>query len=132
MTPRNTLGAEERLKSSRVITALFEEGKVISQGNVRVLWLRGDYQETHPVKVAFSAPKRRLRMAHDRNRMKRLMREAYRIHKHALIAQCRQHQKGLSLLFISQCNTPLPYAVTEEKIVLLLKRLIQEHEDAVQ
>lgn len=126
--PSNALSINEKLKSRKVLDALFAEGKVLHGGPLRLLYLVQPYTDGFPVKMAVSAPKRAMKLAHDRNRMKRLMREAYRINKHQLIQYCHQKKIGLAILFISRCNTPLNYHVTEEKIILLLKLIIQDHE----
>ncbi|MFN0189122.1 MAG: ribonuclease P protein component [Bacteroidia bacterium] len=126
--PSNSYSFNEKLKSRKILDALFTEGKILHGGQVRLLFMAQPYAEDFPVKVAVSAPKRAMKFAHDRNRMKRLMREAYRINKHALIQYCHQKKIGLAILFISRCNTPLDYHVTQEKIILLLKQIIQAHE----
>lgn len=126
--PSNSLSFNEKLKSRKVLDALFEEGKVLHGGPVRLLYMAQPYVYDFPVKMAVTAPKRAMKFAHDRNRMKRLMREAYRINKHDLIRYCHQKKIGLAILFISRCNTPLDYHVTQEKIILLLKLIIQDHE----
>lgn len=126
--PSNSLSINEKLKSRKVLDALFAEGRVLHGGPVRLLYLVQPYADGFPVKMAVTAPKRAMKFAHDRNRMKRLMREAYRTNKHQLIQYCHQKKIGLAILFISRCNTPLDYHVTEEKIILLLKLIIQDHE----
>lgn len=132
ITSRNTISLHERLKSRKVLDELFSGGSFFVQSPFRMIYLFQEFDQNHPVKFAVSAPKRRMKNAHDRNRMKRLMREAFRKNKHPLIAWCRNNHKGLALLFISQCNTPVEYTVTEEKIILLLNRLLQENEKAAQ
>jgi ribonuclease P protein component len=130
-TSSNSLSFNEKLKSRKVLDALFAEGKVLHGGPVRLLYLVQPYVDDFPVKMAVTAPKRAMKFAHDRNRMKRLMREAYRINKHQLIHYCQEKKIGLAILFISRCNTPLDYHVTEEKIILLLKLIIQDHEKSI-
>jgi len=127
-SPRNTLPLAERLKSRKTIGELMSAGKSSTDFPFRLIVLMQEYDEKHPVKVAFSAPKARLKAAHDRTTMKRRMREAYRKNKHELTAWCHCRQTGLALLFISQCNTPADYAVTEGKIVLLLNRFMKQNE----
>ncbi len=129
---RNTLSHGERLRSRKLLDRLFSEGKTLAAPPFRLLYQETSYDSKFPVKVAFSAPKRRLKLAHERNRAKRLMREAFRKHKHPLYRWCRQQEKGLILLLISQSKTPSLYHVTEEKIILLLNRLIVKNENAAQ
>ena len=126
--PSNSLSFNEKLKSRKILDSLFTEGKVLHGGPVRLLYIAQPYADDSPVKMAVTAPKRAMKFAHDRNRMKRIMREAYRINKHDLIQYCHQKKIGLAILFISRCNTPLDYHVTQEKIILLLKQIIQDHE----
>jgi ribonuclease P protein component len=126
--PSNSFSFNEKLKSRKILDALFTEGKVLHGGPVRLLFMVQPYADDFPVKMAVTAPKRAMKFAHDRNRMKRLMREAYRINKHDLIQYCHQKKIGLAILFISRCNTPLDYNVTQEKIILLLKLIIQDYE----
>ncbi len=59
--------------------------------------------------------------------MKRLMREAYRLNKTAIVALAHQRKQGYILLFIAQVSTPMSFAETQEKIILLLQRLITLH-----
>jgi ribonuclease P protein component len=120
---RNTFSAAEKLKSRKVLELLFEEGKAFSAYPIRLVYLEQPFDPQAPVKIATSAPKRKMKHAHDRNRTKRLLREAYRKHKHQLIDYCLSAEKSFALLFISQCNTPPEYSVVEEKLILLLKRL---------
>jgi len=125
--PPNTLQAQERIKSKKLFDQLFESGKSIRQAPFRLLWVEIPFDEKNPVQLGVTAPKRMMRKANHRNRMKRILREAYRINKHDLISYCKDSNKGIAVLFISQCNVPLPFAQTQDKIILLLQRLIRQN-----
>lgn len=77
------------------------------------------------LKMAVTVPKRWMHDAVDRNRMKRLVRESFRLNKHPLSELLSAQEKSMALLFIVQSKTPLSFDQTQEKIILLLQRLIQ-------
>ena len=74
----NTLGKTQRLKSRKLIKKLFEEGISIKNYPFRLVYIA---TETPPIKSSFSVPKRNFKKAVDRNRIKRLIKEAYRLEK---------------------------------------------------
>lgn len=75
---------EERLKSKITIEKLFQEGKGLVKYPIKMQYMP---YEGSIHQVAFTAPKRSFKRATDRNRIKRLMREAYRLNKHILYDQ---------------------------------------------
>ena len=78
---RLTFGKQEKLKSRKLIERLFEEGKSVKKYPIRLVYLQTDHTSDLPAQVGFSVPKRHFKRAVDRNRIKRLLREAYRIQK---------------------------------------------------
>ncbi|MET1258560.1 ribonuclease P protein component [Flagellimonas sp. DF-77] len=78
---RLTFKSNERLKSKVLFEKLFNEGASITVFPIKLHYLKTDAFSEVPIKVAVSAPKRRFRKAVDRNRIKRLLREAYRLNK---------------------------------------------------
>lgn len=63
---------------------------------------------TPPAKVLISVAKKRLRHAVDRNRAKRQIREAYRLHKQFLTDTLTDRHKAMNIAFIWLANEPMP------------------------
>ena len=86
MNKKNTLGKKERLKSKKLIGKLFEEGKSIKKYPFRLIYL---IQNKNSLKIknqaSFSVPKRNFKKAVDRNRIKRLIKEAYRLEQRKIL-----------------------------------------------
>lgn len=74
-------------------------------------------------------PKRRFSKAHDRNRIKRLMREAYRTNKHSLYTYLQQHEQQMAFIIIYTGKTLPEFEFIRTKIVEGLDLLIKAHED---
>jgi ribonuclease P protein component len=86
MNKKNTLGKKERLKSKKLIGKLFEEGKSIKKYPFRLIYLIQD-KNSFKIKTqaSFSVPKRNFKKAVDRNRIKRLIKEAYRLEQRKIL-----------------------------------------------
>ena len=86
MNKKNTLGKKERLKSKKLIGKLFEEGKSIKKYPFRLIYLIQD-KNSFKIKnqASFSVPKRNFKKAVDRNRIKRLIKEAYRLEQRKIL-----------------------------------------------
>lgn len=80
---RYTYSKREKLKSKKLIDALFIEGKSIKSYPLRMVYLESEpFEEGITIKAGVSVSKRNFKLAVTRNRIKRLMRESYRLHKH--------------------------------------------------
>lgn len=75
---------KEKLKSRKTIERIFQEGKSITKFPVKLYYLSADNDEDTKIKTAVTVPKKNFRSAVDRNRIKRLLREGYRLNKHLI------------------------------------------------
>lgn len=78
---RMTFGKEERLKSKKLIEKLYTDGTSIKAFPLRMVYLQTEHTSTFPCQVAVSVPKRNFKLAVERNRIKRVLRETYRLQK---------------------------------------------------
>lgn len=72
---------EERVCAKRDIELLFEKSKAVRSGVLNIRYTLRDRAEDPEVKVLIIVPKKRVRKAIQRNRVKRQLREIYRLNK---------------------------------------------------
>ena len=76
-----TYPKNEKLKSKKLIDQLFSEGQSVSTFPLRLVYLSITFDDTVLAKTGVSVSKKNFKNAVDRNRIKRLLREAYRLNK---------------------------------------------------
>jgi ribonuclease P protein component len=108
---------KEKLKSQKLIDQLFSEGKSISAFPLRMVYLKTEFKETIQFKTGVSVSKRNFKSAVDRNRIKRLLREAYRLNK-AVHFNNISGSYALMILYIGKAGTDFDSIETKMKQLL--------------
>jgi ribonuclease P protein component len=123
ITKLYSLGKKERLKSHKIITKLFKEGQSFSNFPFRVLFLLHSDIE-HSLQAGFSVGSKHFKKAVDRNRIKRLLREAYRKQKTELESVLKNNRQQISVFFIYTGRELPDYPLIMEKMTGTLGTLI--------
>lgn len=109
---------EEKLKKTSEITLLFEKGKWRTNGNLRIILLKD--KPNLPVeasKFGVSVSKRYFKKAVHRNRIKRLLRECYRLHKDLFKESFGE--KTMAMLFWISPELPQKFQDVEAQFIKL-------------
>lgn len=122
---RFTLSKQERLSSLKEIERLFAEGKSLTKYPFRLVWSESLSESGFPVQVMFSVSKKKFSSAVDRNRIKRLMREAYRLWKPDFY-QALPDGKTFNLGLIYTGNEILEFQTIQKSLTQALERMITQ------
>lgn len=115
------LKKSDRLSGSKRVEILFSRGKSFSQFPFRVIWLpENDIKE---LQAGFGVSTRQFKKATDRNRIKRMMREAYRLQKNNLGLFLREKNLKLSVFILFTGNEMPAYNLIHTKMSKVLERL---------
>jgi ribonuclease P protein component len=117
---------DEILRKKKLIDRLFTEGSAFYIYPFKIYWLETSLDTSYPAQVLISVGKRSFKRAVDRNRVKRQIREVYRIQKHDLYNKLIDNQQQGILGIIYTTNSQFETGELEIKIKAVLKRLLTE------
>lgn len=118
-----TYQKREKLKSQKLIEKLFLEGKSISAFPLRMIYLQTTFEDGSKLKTGVSVSKRNFKKAVDRNRIKRLLREAYRLNKPEYFNNITTSY-ALMILYIGKDATD--FDTVNSKLKLLFSTFIEK------
>ncbi|WP_196895364.1 ribonuclease P protein component [Aureivirga marina] len=118
-----TFRKEEKLKSKKLIEKLFLEGNHVKSFPLRMIYVKVEHESAQLFQVGVSVSKRNFKKAVDRNRIKRLMREAYRLNKHILE---KEISEKYVCMFIYTGRDEWKYAELEAKMVKVMHKFIEK------
>lgn len=119
-----TFNKEERLCSRKSLDLLFKSGSSFLLYPFRVSYLFVPAEPSYPVQVVVNVSKKRFKRAHDRNLIKRRIREAYRMLKDSALYPLADRPGYLLLLSVQFVGKEhYEYVFFEKKLLAALKKL---------
>ena len=121
------LTRNERIKDKTTFEKLFTENNCLFCYPFKLLFFISDEKEEIPVKVAFAIPRRNVKKAHQRNRIRRLAKESYRYRKNKLWETCKSQNISLKIMLIytsdaiHQKNIPGAIDQLMEKLIMQIR-----------
>ncbi len=116
----NTFPKQNKLCGQERIAQLYKQGKRFTSWPLRVTYMPANSPNSQ---VLVWAPKSLFKHAVQRNHLRRLMREAYRLHQDILSAKRSISDSGLLIAFNYMDKEPQPYSVIEKAVVKALKKI---------
>jgi len=121
-----TYNKKEKLKSRKQLDALFSKGRTFLLFPVKVFYMLPEAPLDNIVKAGVGASSRQFKKAVQRNRIKRLLREAYRLNKQPLHQFLQTHNRQL-VVFLLYVDKQMPQNnIIQAKMPVILERLMSE------
>ena len=119
-----TFSKEERLTGKTSIDQLFNEGKSFNLFPFKVFYCIVENQAEPIARLLIAIPKKKVKLAVDRNRLRRLIREAYRLNRTEFITflEMKSVHFHFALIYTGE-SVDLAYKEVELKIIACLAKL---------
>lgn len=142
MATKNTYSKNEKLKSRKALEGLFARGKSFSIFPIKVFYTLSEdvnsgngsdsseknkmLLKSGKVHAGVGVSSRIFKKAHDRNKVKRLLREVYRTQKHPLYAAMEQKTGSLDLFFLYIGKELPEFALLKDALEKILEKLVRK------
>jgi len=123
-----TFRKEEKLCSQKIIGEIFLTGTSFLCYPLKVVWKYEELLISYPAQVVFSVPKRLFKRAHDRNLLKRQLREVYRYQKQDLYQSLELNDRKIALMIVYIAKEQLEFSQIEgamTKVIAKLKKKLE-------
>lgn len=135
MKKQFTLGKDERLKSRKQIENLFDKGKSFVVTPYRVYFIINSelsiQRRENGLKFGTGVSAKNFKKAVDRNRIKRLTREAWRLQKNEIREKSREAQRQLNVFFIYTGKELPDFTTVKDKVAIVLKKLADKIDENI-
>ena len=135
MSKQFTLGKDERLKSRKQIEQLFDKGKSFVVAPFRIYFIVNSELAIQKgeswLKFGTGVSAKNFKKAVDRNRIKRLTREAWRLQKNEMAKKAKEAQRQLNVFFIYTGKELPDFTTVKDKVAIALKKLADKIDENI-
>ena len=103
---------------------MFEKGQALSAYPIKLIYLGEKKEANAEIKAMFVVPKKKFKHANDRNKLKRRMREAYRLQKGEFYISLGYYKLDLAILYYG--NKSEEYDIIYKATAKLLNNLTKQ------
>lgn len=121
---------QEKLAHQKLFDAIFKNGNRAFEYPFLALWSEVSIAENVSVQAGFSVPKKHFKKAHDRNRIKRWLREAFRTENAELKKVLTHKNTQIAVIFITVKSDNISFDLVQPKIKLLLTKITEQVSNA--
>jgi len=125
MAKNFSYNAKEKLKSRKQLDELFTKGRSLSVFPIKVFFAEVKNETNSPIKAGVGVSSKHFKKAVDRNRIKRLLREVYRLNKQPLLDCLQPNKKNIAIFFLYVDKVIPEYAVLKDKMPNVIVKLIK-------
>ena len=119
----------ERLSNRNLINALFQKGNPsFHVAPFRFVWIKIEEIQESNCQILIVCPKKRFKRAHTRNRIRRQIREFYRLHKNPLLQFLQEKQIQIGLGVFYQGKDEMDFNQSQDIFVSALQKLAAQLE----
>ena len=119
----------ERLSNRNLINALFQKGNPsFHVAPFRFVWIKVEEIQESNCQILIVCPKKRFKRAHTRNRIRRQIREFYRLHKNPLLQFLQEKQIQIGLGVFYQGKDEMDFNQSQDIFVSALQKLATQLE----
>lgn len=117
---------KEKLKSKKLIEQLFADGRSVSNFPIKLIFLKTELPFDVPIQAGITVPKKNFKSAVKRNRIKRLMRESYRLNKGLVF----NNSKGTFAFLFLYLGKEMPnYSLIDRNLKAALQKFKKKIDD---
>lgn len=127
-----SFGKAYKLCSKKLIDEVFESGETIKSYPLLVKYKMVDLKSSSPFQMVISAPKRTFRNAHERNRIKRLCKEAIRKNKTILESKLEALDLNMAICLIYSAKEELTLDLLDRKTQKLFNKISDHLDENIQ
>jgi ribonuclease P protein component len=125
MAKKFSYNSTEKLKSRKQLDALFTKGRSVSVFPIKVFFAEVNEETDASIKAGVGVSSKHFKKAVDRNRIKRLLREAYRLNKIPLTECVQINNKKIAIFFLFIDKAIPAFSLLQNKMPIAIEKLIK-------